>query len=105
MIQLDTQRALNHPTQVFNVSKKLTLRVRRHYVLMYSTHTVNAPLLSTHTSYEMETRMSWKTLACDAGFYTTCILGIGSESPYYNGIKRMLRDGCAGIPNLSHILV
>ena len=34
--------------------------------------------------------------------------GIGSESPrttmfnmYYNGIKRMLRDGCTGIPNLS----
>ena len=33
--------------------------------------------------------------------------GIGLESPrttmfnmYYNGIKRMLRDGCAGIPNL-----
>ena len=37
--------------------------------------------------------------------------GIGSESPrttmfnmYYNGIKRMLRDGCAGFPNLSHAL-
>ena len=37
--------------------------------------------------------------------------GIGSESPhshttmfnmYYNGIKRMLRDGCAGITNLSY---
>ena len=33
---------------------------------------------------------------------------IGSECPrttmfnmYYNGMKRMLRDGCAGIPNLS----
>ena len=40
------------------------------------------------------------------------IFGIGSESPrttmfnmYYNGIKRMLRDGRAGIPNLSHIFV
>ena len=38
------------------------------------------------------------------------IEGIGSESPrttifnmYYNGIKCMLRDGCAGIPNLSPI--
>ena len=39
------------------------------------------------------------------------IWGIGSESPrttmfimYCNGIKRMLRDGRAGIPNLSQIV-
>ena len=39
-------------------------------------------------------------------------IGIGSESPrttmfntYYNGIKRTLRDGCAGIPNLSHFIL
>ena len=40
-----------------------------------------------------------------------CTMGIGSESSrttmfnmYYNGIKRMLRDGCTGIPNLSRTL-
>ena len=41
-----------------------------------------------------------------------CVVGIGSESPrttmynlYYNGIKRMVRDGRAGIPNLSHVVL
>ena len=40
------------------------------------------------------------------------ILGIGLESPhttmfnmYYNGIKRMWRDGCAGIPNLKSLII
>ena len=40
------------------------------------------------------------------------IFGICSESPrtkmfnmYHNGIKRMLRDGCVGIPNLSPIFL
>ena len=51
----------------------------------------------------------------NSGLYTTkknklmnCKIGIGSESQrttmfnmYYNGIKRMFRNGCAGILNLN----
>ena len=41
-------------------------------------------------------------------FINVSIMGIGSQSPrttlYYNGIKHMVRDGCAGILNLCRIM-